>query len=73
MKLFELKPTNGRKSFGNKANVSVNNDIATLLSYNTPICEFNTATNDFKMVYTEKISNTTSSHIKAFKQFYNIN
>jgi hypothetical protein len=54
-------------------NVSLNNDVATLLSYNTPICEFNIATNDFKMVYTEKISNTTSSHIKAFKQFYNIN
>jgi len=73
MKNFELKPTNGIKSFGNKANVSVNNDVATLLSYNTPICEFNIATNEFKMVYTEKISNTTSSHIKAFKQFYNIN
>lgn len=35
MKIFELTPTNGRKSFGGKAKVIVENGIAKLLSYTT--------------------------------------
>ena len=37
MKKFDLVPTNGRKSFGNKAKVIVKDNISTLISYNTEV------------------------------------
>ena len=70
MKVFELTPTNGRKSFGNKAKVIVDNGVAKLLSYETIVAEVDLATNEFKV--NGSYSQTTNSHIKAFKQFYNV-
>lgn len=72
MKVFELTPTNGRKSFGGKAKVIIDNGKAQLLSYTTIVAEFNTQTNEFKQVLQGKLSNTTSSHLKAFKNYYSI-
>ena len=38
MKIYDLKPTDGRKSFYGKATVIIDNDgTETLYSYNTPI------------------------------------
>ncbi len=71
MKVFELTPTNGRKSFNQKAKVIVENGKAKLLSYSTIVAEVDLATNEFKNLW-EGSSNTTSSHIKAFKQFYSV-
>jgi hypothetical protein len=73
MKTFELIPTNGRKSFGHKARVIEQDNKATLLSYDSQICEFNLSNREFKMLYTDKLSNTTSSHLKAFKELYKLN
>jgi hypothetical protein len=44
---------------------------AKLLSYSTIVAEVDLATNEFKNLW-EGSSNTTSSHIKAFKQFYSV-
>jgi hypothetical protein len=73
MTILELKPTNGRKSFGHKANVFINGDVVTLYSYNTEIAQYNQATKEYKLIYSSKISQTTATHIKSFKQTFNIN
>lgn len=69
--VFELSPTNGRKSFNNKAKVIVENGKAELLSYDTIVGEINLETKQYKQLWEGK-SNTTSSHIKAFKEFYGL-
>jgi hypothetical protein len=69
--IFELTPTNGRKSFYGKAKVIVSNNVAKLVSYNTVICELNLVTNEFKQIES-KLTNTTTSHLKAFKSYYSI-
>lgn len=77
MKRFELSPVDGRKSFNNKAVVTVNdNGDATLTSYTTDICIL-FANGAFKMLYDGekhdgKLTQTTARHLKAFKVFYGI-
>jgi hypothetical protein len=73
MTILELKPTNGRKSFGHKANVYIDGDVVTLYSYNTEIAQYNKATKEYKLIYSNKITNTTAAHLKSFKQTFNIN
>lgn len=65
MKTYELKPTDGRKSFYGKAVVMVeDNGTETLYSYNTPIIK--------RLVSGELVklwdgwTATTGRHIKAF-------
>ena len=65
MSKYELKPTDGRKSFYGKAVVMVeNNGTETLYSYNTPIIK--------RLVSGELVklwdgwTATTGRHIKAF-------
>lgn len=65
MKMYELIPTDGRKSFYGKARVLVENDgTETLYSYNTPIIK--------RLVSGELVklwngwSATTGRHIAAF-------
>ena len=70
MKIFELIPTNGRKSFGGKAKVIVDGDIAKLLSYETIVAEYNIE--DKVYMQHGEYSATTNIHIKTFKQYYNI-
>lgn len=71
MKIFELTPTNGRKSFNGKCKVIEENDKAKLLSYNTIVCEFDMKTKQFKI--NGEYSKTTKVHIEHFKKFYSIN
>ncbi len=53
MQTFELKPINGRKSFGGKARVIIENNKAKLLSYDTIVAEF---------TINGKYSQTTNTH-----------
>ena len=70
MNIFELTPTNGRKSFGGKAKVIVENGLAKCLSYETIVAEYNIETKEF--VDNGYYSKTTTSHINAFKSYYGI-
>ena len=70
MQAFELTPTNGRKSFGGKAKVIVENGVAKLLSYSTFVAEIKLENKEYKQ--NGEYSRTTNSHIKAFKNFYGI-
>ena len=65
MTIYELKPTNGQKSFYGKALVKRNTDGSeTLYSYRTPIIK---QTSDGELVRLwDGWSATTGSHIKAF-------
>lgn len=65
MKMYELIPNNGRKSFGGKAKVVIDdNGNETLYSYNTPIIKRDTDGNLTKLW--DGWSSTTGTHIKAF-------
>ena len=65
MKMYELMPDNGRKSFYGKANVVVDdNGNETLYSYDTPIIQRDTNGKLTKLW--NGWSNTTGAHIKAF-------
>ena len=70
MQVFELAPTNGRKSFGGKAKVIVENGVAKLLSYTTFVAEIKLDNKEYKQ--NGSYSTTTNNHIKAFKQFYGV-
>lgn len=70
MQVFELIPTNGRKSFGGKAKVMVENGVAKLLSYTTIVAEIDLETKEYKQ--NGFYSPTTNIHINAFKQFYGL-
>jgi len=70
MQVFELTPTNGRKSFGGKAKVVVENGVAKLLSYSTIVAEYKIGEKEYKE--NGKYSTTTNTHITAFKNFYGI-
>ena len=67
--IFELVPTNGRKNFGNKAKVIVENNIAKLLSYNTIVAEYDIKNCIFS-VNGIMFSKTTTIHINTFREFY---
>lgn len=65
MKIYELVPTNGQKSFYGKASVLIDEDgNETLLSYNTPIIK-RTASGELIKLY-DGYTMTTGRHIKAF-------
>lgn len=65
MKMYELIPNNGRKSFSGKAKVIVDeNGSETLYSYDTPVIKRDTDGNLTKLW--NGWSTTTGIHIKAF-------
>ncbi len=65
MRIYELIPTNGRKSFYGKAQVQVeDNGTETLFSYGTPIISRN-ANGEYTKLW-DGWSNTTGAHIKSF-------
>ena len=70
MQVFELIPTNGRKSFGGKAKVIVENGVAKLLSYTTFVAEIKLDSKEYKQ--NGSYSTTTNNHIKTFKAFYGV-
>ena len=65
MKMYELIPDNGRKSFYGKAKVVIDdNGNETLYSYDTPIIKRD-VNGKLTKLWSEW-SNTTGTHIKAF-------
>lgn len=62
--LYELIPTNGRKSFGGKATVEVSGGKETLFSYGTPIIR-READGALTRLWAGW-SATTGTHIKSF-------
>lgn len=68
MNIFELTPTNGRKSFGGKAIVREAFEVSTLFSYGTEVAQYNHQTNEMKV--DGYFSATTGTHINAFLEFY---
>lgn len=61
---YTLKPMDGRKSFGGKATVTINNGILTLLSYATEVASINK--DDRTFIVNGFYSATTARHINAF-------
>lgn len=70
MKTFQLVPANGRKSFYGKARVIETDKEIQLLSYDTIVAQIDKESREFTI--NGKYSNTTSSHIKAFREFYSV-
>lgn len=68
MKVFELTPVNGRKSFNGKCRVEQENGISFLYSFNTKVAHFEHENN--KMVINGYYSATTATHINAFLDYY---
>ena len=65
--VYELVPTNGRKSFGGKAKVKVlENGSEILQSYDTDIIERNPYGHLYLLCDENKFSMTTCTHIKSF-------
>ena len=72
MKVFELIPNNGRKSFYGKAKVIDNeNGTVSLVSYETIVCSIDTTTKEF-FKHWNNYSLTTMAHINAFRNFYGL-
>jgi len=69
--IIDIEPTNGRKSFFNKAKIVINENKHQLLSYNTIICEYNIDNGEFIMIY-NNIGSTSRIHLTEFKKLYNI-
>lgn len=65
MKQYELRPTDGRKSFYGKAIVTIDEDgTETLSSYNTPIIK-RTVSGELVKLW-DGWTSTTGRHLKAF-------
>ena len=65
MKIYDLKSTDGRKSFYGKATVTIEDDgTETLYSYNTPIIK-RTLAGEFTRLW-DGWSATTGIHVAAF-------
>ena len=69
MSKFNLVPIN-EKSFYNKAVVSVEDNIATLVSYTTKVATYNIATK--KLFINGWYSSNTARHINAFLSHYGL-
>ena len=66
MKMYDLIPNNGHKSFYGKAKVAFLDDGKEVLySYNTPIVE-RSSDGTLKRLYSAEPSMTTCAHIKSF-------
>lgn len=72
MKFFYLLPVDGRKSFYNKCKVVQAGNNATLYSYDTPVCTYNTESKSFIKLNGWNYSSTTKRHQKAFLDYYDI-
>jgi hypothetical protein len=68
MKIAELTPTNGRKSFSGKAKMITKGNKTQLLSYDTVVAEYNHKDN--KLVVNGYYSPTTVTHINAFAEYF---
>ena len=66
--MTNLQPTNGQKSFYNKAKLINSNGIIKLVSYSTTVATFDTINN--KMYVYGYYSQTTAKHINSFLELY---
>lgn len=71
MKIYELIPTNGRKSFYGKAKVIEIDGENFLQSYNTIVCKVDKKGRFIKLW--DGYSTTTMAHINSFADLFNIN
>lgn len=71
MKVFELNPINGRKSFYGKAVVIEKDKVFKLKSYNTIVAEYNEETEEIKI--NGYYSQTTGQHINSFLSHFGFN
>ena len=73
-RIYDLIPTNGRKSFCGKAKVIVNGGIQYLLSYDTIMGAIDAEGKPHR--YSGYYSSTTNNHVKSFfgftKEFWNL-
>ena len=63
-----LNPTNGQKSFYNKAVMIRENNVTRLQSYTTIVATYNHDTNEMKI--SGYYSQTTAKHINAFLSLF---
>ena len=69
MKILDLKPLKGQKSFGGKAQIIImNGNIIQLRSFETIVAEYNTK-EDVINVF-DWFSMTTAKHINSFLELY---
>lgn len=69
---FYLSPADSRKSFYGKCYVERMGKTATLYSYDTKICSYNTETKELVKHSAFNYSMTTKRHQAAFFKFYGI-
>lgn len=68
IRVSELTPIDGHKSFGHRAKVLEDNKSYYLLSYSTIVCEYRKADNIF-IRYWDDYSATTMRHINSFLRY----
>lgn len=68
MKILDLKPLNGQKSFGGKAQIIMNDDNIQLRSFETIVAEYNTQEEIINVF--DWFSMTTAKHINSFLELY---
>lgn len=68
MKILDLKPLNGQKSFGGKAQIIFIGSTIQLRSFETIVAEYNTQ-EEIVNVF-DWFSSTTAKHINSFLELY---
>lgn len=71
LKIIDLEPNDGRKSFYGKAKAIRYNDKIALLSYSTIVCTYDYKTKKLRRHYKD-YSNTTRRHIISFCEYLKI-
>lgn len=69
MRVFDLIPNNGRKSFYGKAKVKETENRVVLQSYDTNVCMIENG--KFVRLW-DGFSSTTMNHVNAFRELYNL-
>lgn len=70
MKISELIPTNGRKSFNRKAVVKETDNYIALESYGTEVARYNKEDRVLEITDNEDhLTRTTLTHIRSFEEF----
>ena len=68
MKILDLKPLNGQKNFGGKAQIIMNGNTIQLRSFETIVAEYNTK-EEIVNVF-DWFSMTTAKHINSFLELF---
>ena len=68
MKILDLKPLNGQKSFGGKAQIILIGSTIQLRSFETIVAEYNTQEEIINVF--DWFSSTTAKHVNSFLELY---